>query len=186
MNVGEEICGEWLRHIKGCDFVQYNVKTLDVQGEIDVVGINLDQRVVYGCEVAIHLVTGLNYVRGSQPDNVDRLTTKLRKDHAYLRKAFPDYRQILMLWSPVVRDQRKGSKHNQMADVRAIVDALAKKPGVVVEPVINERFQEVLDELRRHAGRETKEMTSTVMRFLQVEEHLRKHLGKLERVGEAR
>lgn len=29
MNIGEEICGEWLRHLKGCDFVQYNVRTTD-------------------------------------------------------------------------------------------------------------------------------------------------------------
>ena len=59
MNIGEEICGEWLRHIKGCDFVQYNVQTHDAQGEIDVIGINLDERIVYACEVAIHLITGL-------------------------------------------------------------------------------------------------------------------------------
>ena len=39
MNIGEEICGEWLRHVKGCEFVQYNVRTADVHGEIDVIGI---------------------------------------------------------------------------------------------------------------------------------------------------
>jgi hypothetical protein len=39
MNIGEEICGEWLRHVKGCEFVQYNVRTPDVQGEIDVIGM---------------------------------------------------------------------------------------------------------------------------------------------------
>ncbi|MFA5908083.1 MAG: hypothetical protein WC815_04825 [Vicinamibacterales bacterium] len=63
MNIGEEICGEWLRHVAGCDFVQYNLKTSDVQGEIDVIGICLASRTVYACEVAIHLVTGLQYVK---------------------------------------------------------------------------------------------------------------------------
>jgi hypothetical protein len=29
VDVGEEVCGEWLRHIKHCEFVQYNVKTTD-------------------------------------------------------------------------------------------------------------------------------------------------------------
>ena len=179
MNIGEEICGEWLRHIKGCDFVQYNVRTTAVQGEIDVVGINLEKKAVYACEVAVHLVTGLQYVRANQPDNVVRLTTKLRKDIAYLRKAFPAYQHLLMLWSPVVRNQRLGAKHNQTDDVGAIVAALAQDPGVEVVPIINKRFQEVLDELRTHARGETKEMGSTVMRFLQVEERLKLHLGKV-------
>jgi hypothetical protein len=179
MNIGEEICGEWLRHMKGCDFVQYNVRTTAVQGEIDVVGINLEKHAVYACEVAVHLVTGLQYVKANQPDNVSRLTAKLRKDIAYLRKAFPDYQHVFMVWSPVVRNQRSGAKHNQADDVRAIVAALAKDPGVEVVPIINRGFQEVLDQLRTHARGETKEMGSTVMRFLQVEERLKLHLGKL-------
>ncbi len=178
MNIGEEICGEWLRHLKGCDFIQYNVQIREVQGEIDVVGINLHARIVYACEAAVHLVTGLQYVKANQPDNVPRLTAKFRKACAYLRKAFPDYQHVLMLWSPVVRNQRAGSKHNQLADVRAIVDALAKDEKADVVPVVNERFQEVLNELRAHARNETKEMGSTVMRFLQVEEHLKRHLGR--------
>ncbi len=70
MNIGEEICGEWLRHVKGCDFVQYNVKPRAEQGEIDVVGIDLARRIVYACEVAVHLITGLQYVKARQPNNV--------------------------------------------------------------------------------------------------------------------
>lgn len=52
MNIGEENCGEYLRWFKGCDFVQYNTKLIDAQGEIDVVGINLADRIVCACEVA--------------------------------------------------------------------------------------------------------------------------------------
>lgn len=185
MNVGEEICGEWLRRVKGCAFVQYNVRTTAVQGEIDVVGINLEKRTVYACEVAVHLLTGLQYVKANQPDNVSRLTAKLRKDNAYLRKAFDEYDHVLMLWSPVVRDQRPGAKHNQMADVQAVVKALAQDPGVPVELIINHAFQKALDELRADARRETSEMASTVMRFLQVEERLKLHLERLEAPGAA-
>jgi hypothetical protein len=46
------------------------LKTPDVQGEIDVIGISLANRTVYACEVAVHLVTGLQYVKDSRPDNV--------------------------------------------------------------------------------------------------------------------
>jgi hypothetical protein len=37
MNIGEEICGEWLRHVAKREFVQYNLRTPDEQGEIDVI-----------------------------------------------------------------------------------------------------------------------------------------------------
>ncbi len=37
MNIGEEICGEWLRHVRACGFVDYNVKLPTGGGEIDVV-----------------------------------------------------------------------------------------------------------------------------------------------------
>jgi len=59
MNIGEEICGEWLRHVKQCEFIQYNLKTPEGQGEVDVIGLNMKTRTVYACEVAIHLTTGL-------------------------------------------------------------------------------------------------------------------------------
>ena len=59
MNVGEQLVSSYLRYIRKCDFIQTNLYTVDVQGEIDVVGINLAERKVYVCEVAIHLTTGL-------------------------------------------------------------------------------------------------------------------------------
>ena len=176
MNIGEEICGEWLQHVRGCEFVQYNLKTPDVQGELDVIGINLVARTVYACEIAIHLITGLQYVRGKRPDNVPRLTAKFRKDIAYIRKAFPDYTHVFMLWSPVVRNQRAGSRYNQINDVRQIVETIKSELGAIIEPVINEAFMEALASLREVAGRETKELDSSVMRVLQVEEHLARHL----------
>ncbi len=55
VNVGEEICGEWLGHVKGCEFVQYNLRTPDVQGEIDVIGI--EHRTVY-CERRLKTAAG--------------------------------------------------------------------------------------------------------------------------------
>jgi hypothetical protein len=44
--------------------------------------------------------------------------------------------------------------------------------------VINEEFKEALDLLRQVAARETKELDSSVIRLLQVEEHLAKHLKR--------
>ena len=37
---GEQLVGEYLRAVKNCDFIEYNLQTKFVQGEIDVVGID--------------------------------------------------------------------------------------------------------------------------------------------------
>lgn len=75
-NLGEEITGEYLKVIKGCGFIQYNFYTPDEQGEIDVIGIDIKNKIIYICEVAIHLATGVQYVKGGQPDNINRFIKK--------------------------------------------------------------------------------------------------------------
>ena len=57
IGLGEEITAAYLRYIKGCEFIQQNLYTPDVQGEIDVVGIHLELSTIYVCEVALHLVS---------------------------------------------------------------------------------------------------------------------------------
>jgi hypothetical protein len=173
MNIGEEICGEWLRHKRKCEFIQYNLKIPGIQGEIDVIGLNVKDRTVYACEVAIHLVTGLKYVN---PDNVARLTAKFRKDIAYLCKEFPDYKRVYMLWSPVVKNQKSGAKHNQLKDVKEIADKLKSECQGHIEMIVNRKFQEALEALRGIARGTKKEMDSSVMRYLQIEEYLSAHL----------
>ncbi len=178
-NIGEEIAGEYLKIIKGCDFVEYNLYTPDVQGEIDVVGINAKEKIVYVCEVAIHLITGLQYVKNRQPDNVDRFIRKFRKDIQYANAYFADYQKHFMLWSPIVKNQGTGAKHNQLRDVEQIKTTLQKEFGVELELIINAMFQECLSELRTYAARESKELKSPVLRLYQIEEQLEKHLKKL-------
>ena len=177
MNIGEEICGEWLRHVEECEFIQYNLKTPDVQGEIDVIGLNMKTRTVYACEVAIHLTTGLQYVKDNQPDNVPRLTAKFRKDVAYVRSNFEGYCQRFMFWSPVVRNQKAGAKHNQLAHAAEIAKIIESEFQVKIELTINWKFDEALKALRKKAGEMSKELNSSVMRYLQIEERLKSHLG---------
>jgi hypothetical protein len=182
MNIGEEICGEYLRHVRHCEFVQYNLKPPDIQAEIDVIGINLAENTVYVCEVAIHLITGLQYVKNKRPDNVLRLTTKFQKDIKYINNAFPKpkYKHVFMFWSPVVRNQRSGSHHNQLQDVENIIGDMKRKSGVTVEIVINQKFKDKLVELRNAVGGQSKELDSSVSRFMQVEAQLEKHLKRLK------
>lgn len=177
-NPGEEICGEWLRHKRGCDFISYNVNTTEQQGEIDVVGINLAKREVYACEVATHMITGLQYTRNSQPDNVDRFVSKFRKGNAYLCSGFGDWTRRFMLWSPVVREPKPSAKHSQTRDLVEIATQLSADPGIVIECIVNQRYAECLRELRAVAGATTEAMPSGIMRFLQIEEHLKRHLAR--------
>ena len=96
MNIGEELVDDYLQFIKGCEFVQKNLYTADVQGEIDVVGINLKTKTVYLCEVAIHLPTGLQYNQNSRPNNVKKLVEKFSKDIEYARTYFSGYSHRFM------------------------------------------------------------------------------------------
>jgi len=182
-NVGEEIAGEYLKIIKGCSFVEYNLYTPDVQGEIDVAGVDVLSNVLYVCEVAVHLVTGLQYVnvKVKQPDNVNRFLEKFSKNIEYAEKYFGNYEKIFMLWSPIVKNQAEGTKHNQLKDVLQIQSQLLGKYGYNLELMINERYQECLDQLREYARRETKELKSSVLRTMQIEEKLKGHISWLKK-----
>jgi hypothetical protein len=173
LNIGEEIVAAYLQHIKRCEFIQQNLYTTDVQGEIDVVGIDLETKTIYVCEVAIHLITGLQY-----GDNVNKLTDKFSKDIAYTNKYFPDYIKHFMLWSPIVRTSGEKAKYSQMADVEAVVANIRANYGVTLECIINEKFASCLAELREYACHETKELKSPVLRFMQVEEYLNRHMAR--------
>lgn len=178
MNIGEELVAAYLQHIKGCEFIQQNLHTPDTQGEVDVVGINLTERAVYVCEVAVHLATGLLYTKGSQPNNVGKLTEKLSRDIEYAQKYFHDYRQHFMLWSPIVRTSKAGAVLNQERDLEDIKANILAKYGVTIEFVVNEDFRGRLDELRHYAGGKTEELKNPVLRLFQIEEMLNKHLKR--------
>ncbi len=137
------------------------------------------------CEVAIHLVTGLQYVKDRQPDNVNRFIKNFSKNIEYANKYFGDYEKVFMLWSPIVKNQGTSAKHNQMDDVHLIKSQLWHNYEQDLVLVINEKYQECLDELREYAKRETKELKSMVLRTMQIEEKLKKHieLTKKRNVG---
>ncbi len=182
-NIGEEIVAAYLEYVKGCEFIQRNLYTTDVQGEIDVVGIDLEHKALYVCEVAVHLITGLQYTKGSQPNNIQKLIEKFSRDIAYANQYFPEYEKHFMLWSPVVKTSGEKAKHSQMADIKAVKACIQDRYDVALDCIINEAFAACLSEMREYARHETKDLKSAVLRFMQVEEHLEKHLGKGSRAA---
>lgn len=177
MNIGEELVASYLENIKGCDFIQKNLYTPDAQGEIDVVGINLKERKVFICEVAIHLLTGLRYVKDRRPNNVQKLTEKFSRDIEYANRYFSDYERHIMLWSPIIKGSKELSKHNQEKDIAQIGANIKKKYGFDIEFIVNEKFLSCLKELREFASTKTEELKNPVLRLLQIEEALSRHVA---------
>jgi hypothetical protein len=180
-NVGEEIAGLYLQIERGCDFIQYNLYTPDVQGEIDVVAVNFTDRIVYVCEVAVHLVTGLQYVKGTSPDTLERFLKKFNKDIDYAEKAFAGFDRRYMLWSPIVRSAGPTAKYDQMKAVEEVKRRIGADRGVDIDLVVNEEFQNALTKLKTYAGTRTEELKSPVLRLLQIEALLERHIQRRAR-----
>ena len=177
INVGEQLVASYLQHIKGCEFTQQNLYTIESQGEIDVVGINLKEKHVYVCEVAIHLTTGLQYVKNKRPNNIQKLTEKFSRDIDYANKYFEGYKKTYMLWSPVVKSTG-AQEYNQLGHLEAVSKNIRSKYKIDLELVVNKRFFECMSEMRLFARSKTAELKCPVLRFLQIEEHLEAHLDK--------
>ncbi len=179
-NPGERLVGDYLRFIKECDFVDFNVYTKAIQGEIDVVAVNQNKKLAYICEVVTHLTTGIQYVQNKRPDTSDRLIKKFLKDIQYGTDAFPDYTVEYMLWSPVVRRSKGKPEYNQFVHLKRVEDEVFSMTNVKLTLVINRTYINAMEALRAYARSETKELKSPIMRFLQIEEWARKNTNRIE------
>jgi len=159
--VGEYIAGAYLKIIKKCDFVDYNVRPpgggLEGLNELDVVGLDFKNKTVYLCEVTTH-IRGLLYK--DNRTTVERIKTKYERQKDYADKYLSDfpYRHF-MFWSPVVP---KGY----------ITEELKKIEGL--ELIINEKYTQCIDELRKKAKELTNDVGNPFFRTLQILERLRR------------
>lgn len=181
-NLGEEICGEYLKYVKKCDFISYNVTNPDIQGEIDVIGINLAEKAIYVCEVAVH-TSGLQYVTNSRPDDYNRFAAKFDKDINYASRYFPTYTIVPMLWSPIVRVSGEMAKYNTMQALEKVAEHIKQTYHLDLQLIVNKSFQEAMNALRGYTDKETAEFKSSVMRLFQIERTLEKHVRNLEKRG---
>ena len=154
---GEEIVGTWLRYCQGCDFVDYNVVIAGGAGEIDVIGMDLENRQVYICEVATH-TQGLGY-----KDNRKAILDKFIRASEYSKGRFEDLNVNYMFWGPVVR---RGQQRRAVDEVQRILD---QDHHIGLELVINEDYLKKLEDLRVVAAGQTRNSPHIVMRLLQIE-----------------
>ena len=156
----ELIVGAFLQHVFGCEIIQYNVRLagggLPGLSEFDVLGINLQQRKAWLCEVATHL-GGLNYGKGNQ-DTVSKIQKKLQSQRTYAATTLGEFGVTHMFWSPVVPEGQLTS------ELRAIND---------IDLRINGEFKSAVGQLRNLARESAHDMKNVFMRFLQIMERLK-------------
>jgi hypothetical protein len=85
-----------------------------------------------------------------------------------------------MLWSPIIKNSKEGSQNNQMRDVEQIKQNINNKYGTQIVAVINGEYLKALNELREIATLTTEELKSPVMRYLQIEGKLNRHIKRIE------
>lgn len=86
-----------------------------------------------------------------------------------------------MLWTPVIKIPKNNNpKNNQYRELQEIQSKFKKEKGVEIELIYNQDYLKVLNTLRAHAKNTTSAMSSSVMRFLQIEEKLKVHIKKIE------
>lgn len=159
--MGEYIVGAYLKLIKDCDIVEYNVRRpgggLQGLNELDVMGLDFNKKTAYLCEVTTHL-EGLQY-RSGRIDTVNTIKNKYEKLREYaenhLPKVFPKCH--FMFWSPVVS-----------AGVEMELSKISR-----LELVINEDYAACVDELLEKAKKETYDTNNPAFRVLQILGHLR-------------
>ncbi len=157
--MGEYVVGACLKLLKGCDFVDYNVRRpgggLAGLNEIDVVGLDFKSKTAYLCEVTTHL-DGLLYKDAST--TVERIRKKYEKLKDYAKDFLSDFpTRDFMFWSPVVRE--------------SIANELKKISGL--ELVINKDYAAYVRLLQELAKKGTHDTGNPTFRVLQILGHLR-------------
>lgn len=160
-DIGEYIVGAYLKIIKVCDVIDYNVRVpgggLEGLNEIDVVGLDFKNKTAYLCEVTTH-IRGTLYQNNTA--TVKRIQKKYERQQRYAERfltPFPN--RHYMFWSPVVP---KGFITNRLQQIRGL------------ELIINKAYTQCIEELRVHARNTTHDTNNPFFRVLQILEHLKK------------
>jgi len=159
--IGEYIVGAYLKVIKNCDFIDYNVRPpgggMEGLGEMDVVGFNFKTKTAYICEVTTHIL-GLNY--GDYQKTIKRVKEKHQRQKEYVKKYLEDFHEIhFMFWSPIVPE---GSLTNELKQMEKL------------ELVVNKEYTKCIDELKEKAKKIASDIGNPFFRSLQILERLRR------------
>lgn len=159
-DMGEYIVGAYLKVVKECDFVDYNVRPscggLEGLKEIDVIGLGFKSKTAYLCEVTTH-IKGL--LIKDNKTTVETIRKKYERLREYANRYLLDFpSRHFMFWSPVVP---RGYLTEELEKIENL------------ELVINEKYTELVEELKQRASEMTNDTGNPFFRFLQIIGHLR-------------
>jgi hypothetical protein len=161
--MGEYLVGAYLRLIMGCDFVEYNVRRpggkLAGLNELDVMGLDFENKTAYLCEVTTHL-GGAQYGSGGRT-TIENIRNKYAKLREYGRNHLPGVfpKRHFMFWSPNV----SAGLEMELKKIRGL------------ELVVNDRYSTCVDELIKQASKITYETNNPAFRMLQILGHLKRY-----------
>jgi hypothetical protein len=158
--------GAYLKLIEECEIVAYGQHSPleGEQMEVDVIGIQPDgKQEVITCEVATHL-RGLGY--GNSDENRERVRDKFRNAEAYVERVFgPSESHRFQFWSPNVPEK-------PAEKLEAVADEFEERTDVELELIMNGRYADKIQKLRREAASTYSQRNELAFRFLQILEHL--------------
>jgi hypothetical protein len=165
--MGEYAAGAWLRLKADCEIVVYDQElnpTGREMNEVDVIGLDLEHRKAYFCEVATHL-KGVNYGKGNK-DSAERIEKKFDAASKYSRIAFPGWDIRFMFWAPYVPE---GILTNLLEDFKQRFQV----KGISIELIINKIYTKQINDLQELARSDAREKGEPFYRVLQILGHLR-------------
>ena len=159
--IGEYIVGAYLKVILKCDFIDYNVRPpgggLEGLNELDVVGLDFQNKTAYLCEVTTH-IRGLLY--GSNQGSVEKIRRKHEWQRAYAAKYLTNFdHHRYMFWSPVVPT---GYVTTELAKIETL------------EVIVNQTYTSRVDELRIQAKKLSHDVGNPFFRTIQILEALKR------------
>jgi len=165
--IGEYIVGAYLKIIKECDFVDYNVKPrggrLEGLNELDVIGINFKNNSVYLCEATTH-ITGL-LIQDAET-TMNKIKQKHKRQKEYYKKYLNNFSNPhFMFWSPFV-SKGKTEKLKKDRSLKGL------------ELIINEKYASCIRELEGKAIKMTNATGNPFFRMLQITERINKKYAK--------
>jgi len=160
-DIGEYIVGAYLKVIRECDFVDYNVRPpggkLEGLNEMDVVGLDFKNGTAYLCEVTTH-IRGLLYK--NKEETISRIKAKHERQKIYATKYLSNFpKKHFMFWSPVVS---RGYLTEELSKIKDI------------ELIINKEYTSCVDELTKKAKELTHDAVNPFFRMLQILGHLKR------------
>lgn len=164
--IGEYIIGAWLKIVKKCDFVDYNVRPptggLEGLGELDVVGLDLKNESVFVCEVVTHTY-GMGYY--DFKTTMRKIKQKFLRQQKYAQKFLPaHFKKHFMFWSPVVTPKYVEG-----------IEKISKDTGL--ELIINSEYSKKINEIKMAIQNKQNDFGNPFIRTLQILEVLKCSCG---------